>query len=165
MTEPNGHLVAEASESGPQNVCVLHHECGALVQMVEDPRRIDRVGVDDGVEPSGDQHLRLEELLLDFGGTLLPAFTAFNPDALYRVLDSAHQPLGWAGGDVKACVRECADLRLYERGGEPSAALIGQLECLAGLACEELPAAVQGSERGLCAPEPVDFDSAGLREE
>ena len=72
---------------------------------------------------------------------------------------------GWAGGDVKACVRECADLRLYERWGAPSAALIGQLECLAGLACEELPAAVQGSERGLCAPEPVDFDSAGLREE
>lgn len=72
---------------------------------------------------------------------------------------------GWADGDVKACVRECADLRLYERGGEPSEALIEQLECLALLTCEELPAAVQGSERGRCAPEPVDFDSAAQREE
>jgi len=74
---------------------------------------------------------------------------------------------GWAGGSVNECVLQCADERLYERGGEPSAALIGQLECLAGLSCEELPATVEGGVLGErpCVVEPVDFDSAAVVEE
>lgn len=74
---------------------------------------------------------------------------------------------GWAGGSVNECVRQCADERLYERGGEPSAELIGQLECLAALSCEELPATVAGGVLGErpCMVEPVDLDSAGFVEE
>lgn len=70
---------------------------------------------------------------------------------------------GWAGGSVEACISQCADRRLYERGGELSPQLVGQLECLAELSCEELAAAVQSG--ATCAAEPVDFDSAGLVEE
>lgn len=65
---------------------------------------------------------------------------------------------GWAGGSVEECVRQCGEPRLYERGGEPSDVLIGQLECLAGLSCEELPAEVRSGEA--CAAEPVDLDSS-----
>jgi len=35
-----------------------------------------------------------------FGGTNIPAFAGFNPDALYRVFNPSLQPLGWVGGDV-----------------------------------------------------------------
>lgn len=74
---------------------------------------------------------------------------------------------GWADGSVKECIRKCTDERLYERGGEPSAVLIGQLECLASLSCEELPSAVEGGDREaqVCAVAPFDFDSAALVEE
>lgn len=72
---------------------------------------------------------------------------------------------GWAGGSVDECVRECADLRLYQRGGEPSAELIGQLECLAELPCAALPAAVLGGGEQVCAAEWVDLDSAASVEQ
>jgi hypothetical protein len=62
---------------------------------------------------------------------------AYCPDRVACVDD------GFLGGDVDACVERCAGEERYLEDNACGEAAFAALECLAGLACAELPVAVR----------------------
>ena len=52
---------------------------------------------------------------------------------------------GFVGGDVDTCVERCADDERFLEANTCGEASFAALECLAGLDCAELPAAVQAA--------------------
>ena len=63
---------------------------------------------------------------------------AYCPDRIACVDD------GFLGGDVDECVERCAGEERYLEDNACGEAAFAALECLAGLACVELPVAVRG---------------------
>jgi len=64
---------------------------------------------------------------------------AYCPDRIACVDD------GFLAGDVDTCVERCADEERFLEDNACGEASFAALECLAGLACAELPAAVHGA--------------------